>query len=70
MNEWKFDNEKLKKLRESKGSSQAEMAKIFGVYRPSYIRYENGNYEPRSRQLRKIAEYYDTPMEDFFKKVK
>lgn len=44
--------ERLRKLREEKGLSQSEVAKLIGVTRTAYLHYETGRYKP----VRKINE--------------
>lgn len=52
-------SERLKKLREDKGLSQAEFAKIIGVERTRYGKWENKGFEPPYETLVKIADYFD-----------
>ena len=44
--------QRLRKLREAKGLSQNEVAKLIGVTRTAYLHYETGRYKP----VRKIKE--------------
>ena len=47
---------KLKELRESRGLSQEQLAKIIGVDRTTIVKYETGASRP-TRYLKKIAHY-------------
>lgn len=44
--------QRLRELREAKGLSQSEVAKLIGVTRTAYLHYETGRYRP----IRKIKE--------------
>ena len=44
--------QRLKKLREEKGLSQNEIAKLLGIDRTTYVKYETGDSKP----FRKINE--------------
>lgn len=70
MSEWKFDNNKLVQIRERKKISQRQAARDMGIERVGYYRNELGKFAPSAISLRKIAEYYNVPMEYFFKKTK
>ena len=48
----------LKKLRETKGITQTELAKELGVVRSTICQYEKGNREPDMETLIKIADYF------------
>lgn len=50
--------ERIKKLRESRGLSQEQLAKIIGVDRTTIVKYETGASRP-TRYLKKIAHYFD-----------
>lgn len=45
-------SERLRTLREKKGLSQGEVAKLLGISRPAYVKYETG----KSKPVRKIKE--------------
>lgn len=49
----------LIRLREKAGLSQAEVARIIGVSKPSYWAWEKGNAKPKEESLKKLAELYD-----------
>ena len=50
---------KLKMLRESKGITQAEFAKIIGVAQQTVGSWEKGNSAPNYEILKKIADYFN-----------
>lgn len=50
--------ERLKELRERRGLSQEQLAKIIGVDRTTIVKYETGASRP-TRYLKKIAHYFD-----------
>ena len=50
--------ERLKELRESKGLSQEQLAKIIGVDRTTIVKYETGASRP-TRYLKRIAHFFD-----------
>ena len=54
----------LRSLRESRGISQAEMAKILGISTHGYQRYEYGHQEPRISLLIAIADFYDVSLDE------
>lgn len=45
-------SDRLRDLREKKGLSQGEVAKLLGISRPAYVQYEMG----KTRPIRKINE--------------
>ena len=49
----------LKELRVSKGLYQKDVAKVLGVDRTTYVKYENGNSEPNLDMLVAIADFFD-----------
>jgi transcriptional regulator with XRE-family HTH domain len=50
---------KIRDLRESRGLSQAQLAKALGTQPPAISRIEDADYDGHSlRILRKIAEYF------------
>lgn len=49
---------RIKNLRESKGLSQSEFAKVIGVERTRYGKWENKGFEPPYATLVKIADYF------------
>jgi transcriptional regulator with XRE-family HTH domain len=50
--------ERLKELRESRGLSQEQLAKIIGVDRTTIVKYETGASRP-TRYLKRIAHYFN-----------
>jgi transcriptional regulator with XRE-family HTH domain len=49
---------RLKKLREAKGLSQEEVAKIIGVGRTTYLKYETGENKP-TRKLKELSAFFN-----------
>lgn len=49
---------RLKKLREQKGLSQAEIARRLNINRITYSQYEMGRRHPDYETLNKIADFY------------
>lgn len=54
---------RLKELRESKGLTQKEVAKVIGYTQLSYARYENGKREPDISTLCKLANYFNVTVD-------
>ena len=52
-------SDRLRKTREGKGLSQAELARMVGVGRDSYNRYERAGIQPSNETLVSIAECLD-----------
>lgn len=50
--------QRLKALRESKGLSQEEVAKIIGVGRTTYLKYESGENKP-TRKLQELSQLFN-----------
>lgn len=50
--------QRLKALRESKGLSQEEVAKIIGVGRTTYLKYESGENKP-TRKLKELSQLFN-----------
>ena len=50
---------KLKELREEKGLSQMELAKLIDIPQATLARYELEKSEPRITEIRKICNYFD-----------
>ena len=48
---------RLKQLREEKGLSQSEIAKIIGVGRTTYLKWENGENQP-TRKLDQLSQFF------------
>ena len=54
----------LKKLRNNKGITQAELATALGVGKSTISLYEVGRREPDFESLEAIADYFNVPMAD------
>ncbi len=57
---------RLKELRELKGLTQEELAKVLGVTRQTIIAIEKGRYDPSLRLAFKIAKFFGLKIEDIF----
>lgn len=55
--------ENLKKLRQTAGVSQAQVAEAIGVSQQSVNKYENHNIEPDIESLKRIADYFHTSVD-------
>lgn len=53
----------FKRLREEKGLSQVEMAKILNISRSAVGMYEQGKREPDFETLEKIADYFNVDLD-------
>jgi transcriptional regulator with XRE-family HTH domain len=53
----------LKELRNKKGLSQEEIAKLINVTQRAYSFYETGNREPKIDTLIKLADIYGVPLD-------
>lgn len=49
----------LKQLRQEKGITQKEIAKILGISQAAYSLYEKGQREPKYEMLEKIADFFN-----------
>lgn len=58
---------RLKRLREEKGITMVELASIIGMSQATISEWEKGNKFPRAGALQELANYFDVPMEYFFK---
>ena len=54
---------KLQELRERKGVSMTEIARLLGMKYTTYVGYEKGQREPNSDVLVKIADFYGTTVD-------
>lgn len=54
----------LKKLRDDKGLSQAAVARELGISRQTYNNYELGKREADYETLLKLAEFFDTTVDN------
>ncbi len=59
----------LRKIRKEKGVSQAAVAKELGISRQAYNNYELGKREADYETLLKLAEYFETTVEDLIKET-
>lgn len=53
---------RLKQLREEKGLSQSEVAKIMGVGRTTYLKWENGENQP-TRKLDQLSQFFNVSID-------
>jgi transcriptional regulator with XRE-family HTH domain len=53
----------MKELRENKGLSQAQVARELNISRQSYNFYENCKRDPDTDTLKKIAIFFDVPID-------
>ena len=58
--------ENMKKIRESFGLTQDELAKILYLDRTSFSYYERGKVQPSIFTLIKLATYLNIPLDCFF----
>ena len=49
----------LRELRNKKGYTQAQVAKLLGIDRTTFTKYETGKSEPDFDMLKKIGEIFD-----------
>ena len=54
---------RLKELRLKAGKTQNDIAKLLGVTRPAYTRYENGEREPDLNTIKALADYYQVSVD-------
>ena len=54
----------IKEIRKKKNIVQRELSKATGLSRNSIVNYETGKRDPRSRDLRKIANALNVPIEE------
>ena len=55
--------ENLKKLRQSAGVSQQQLADVIGISQQSINKYENHNIEPDIATLKALADYFSTSVD-------
>ena len=60
--------EQLKKLREDKGLSQTDFAKIIGLTRSAISMYELGKREPNLDTLEKFANFFNVSIDELIDK--
>ena len=58
---------RLKRLRERKEVTMVELANMIGMSQATISEWEKGNKFPRSGALQQLANYFNVPMEYFFK---
>lgn len=61
--------ENIKKIRESFGLTQDEVAKVLNLERSSFSYYETGKTKPDIFTLMRLAEYLQIPFELFIQKM-
>ena len=54
----------IKELREAKGISQVELARLINVSMHSVWRWENGKVEPRACELQKLAKVFNCKVDE------
>ena len=57
---------RVRELREDRGLSQSELARLTGVTRQTIISLENGKYNPSILLAHAIARLFGTQIEDIF----
>lgn len=57
---------RIKQLREARGTTQEEFAAVLKVSRQTIIAMEKGNYEPSLGLALKVAKFFDLPVEKIF----
>lgn len=60
----------LKKLRNEKGISQKSLAEILGVTQQTVSNYETGEIEPDITLLSRMADYFETSIDDLVGRAK
>ncbi len=59
----KFENNKLAVLRNEKGLSQCQLAKLIGTSQANLSRWEKGIIAPSILECWKIADYFDVTID-------
>ena len=59
--------EKIKKSREEKKITQVEVAEVLGVKPSTISKYENGTLEPNIESLKKLAELFETSVDELLR---
>lgn len=54
----------IKKYREVARITQQQLADLLEVSRQTIVRFENGTYEPRSSELKKMSEIFGCTIDD------
>jgi len=65
MNQDRFIGRRLKQLRENRGESQEDLARVLGYSRVSISRYESGERPISLKTLQKIADHYGVSINYF-----
>lgn len=60
-----INGERLKELRLAKGLYPSDMAKLLGISRPAYLKYENGQTKT-PRKIEEIAKYFNVSTDYLF----
>ena len=60
---------RIKEYRGNRGMTQAELAKLVGVRRETIYNLENGRYNPSLSLAWKIAQVFNTSIEDIFRVI-
>lgn len=58
--------EKLRKIRNDKGVKGEEMANLLGLKKATYSKKENGQVKFLLEEAKKIADFFDMPIEEVF----
>lgn len=61
---------RLIELRNEKGLSQRQMAKIFHISQGTYNNWENDKTEPSIQQLKALADFFETSVDDLIQHSK
>ena len=59
--------EKIKKYREAKKITQAEIAELLGVSPATVSKYEAGTLEPNIESIKKLSELFDVSIDELLK---
>lgn len=59
-----IDPHRLREARLNRGLTQAEVAKLAGLHRTQYVRYETGQRSPRPATAKAIADVLRVPGSD------
>ena len=57
----------LRKIRDSKNITQQEVADYIGVERKTYVNWETGVSEIKSKYIPKLAEFFNVEIKDLFR---
>ena len=59
-------SETLYQLRTRKKLSQENLAEVLGIDYTTYARYESGKTELKASQVKKLADFYNITLDDFY----